>query len=331
MGGQSSKSGSRPRSPGYSRGGGGKSSGKSGQQPQAPSYGNAMQTAGQLGGQMFGGGSGKGGGGQSGGKGGQPFAAPTYGQALGQAMQGAGAALGGAGGWAGATPQGTQTGALQPSGNWQNYAGMTANPNPTMPPDIGAPQTGAFPFDQQQRDRRFQGHPRQGQRGSNMPGWGRNGMTPEQIQAYMQKPGAIAPQMQGDSPTQEFYDFVNQTLGYKQMATIGQYDKGWNQESSPNSRAAAKADAEKLSQALGRPLTRAEIFMLNLRAQGWGFFPVGIDSRTGQKPYDNGLGLEGTIAAIIQGQDVGQPLAGAPQDSTNPNELAWLQQYLAGK
>lgn len=74
-------------------------------------------------------------------------------------------------------------------------------------------------------------------------------------------------------PTRSFYDMVNATLGARQMAQPGQ--QGYNLESSPNTRAAAKVDAARMAQAMGRPLTWAERRQLDQRQQGWGFAPVG--------------------------------------------------------
>ena len=81
-----------------------------------------------------------------------------------------------------------------------------------------------------------------------------------------QHPGVSAP-----IPGQEFYSTVNRVLGNKAMAAPGDYAGGWNQESSPNTRFAARQDANLMQQALGRQLTRNEIIQLNRRQQGWGY------------------------------------------------------------
>lgn len=87
-------------------------------------------------------------------------------------------------------------------------------------------------------------------------------------------------------PTQEFYNQVQQTLGPMAQAQQGNYAGGFNQESSPGSRLAAQQDAQRMAQALGRPLTPEETRQLQQRQQGWGFVPIGqqFQGQTGFQP-----------------------------------------------
>ncbi len=54
-------------------------------------------------------------------------------------------------------------------------------------------------------------------------------------------------------------------------AQPGDYANGWNAESSPNSRAAAKTDCARFEAAMGRPPTREEQRMIEQRHLGWGY------------------------------------------------------------
>lgn len=309
--------------------------GKSGQQSKAPSYGGQPRRS-------------------SGGKGGKS------GQSQGNAMGNYGQALGGQGksGQPFQRLQGTMQNGMNAFGQqmqpgaenrWSGYGSMTASPTPQMPPNIGAPQTGAFPFGQSQQPQQpgvstlpaTGGQPvaQDPNRDRGMPGWGGRqkpgwkdpaGMTPEALQAYMagNSQFKVAPNTKGIFQIDPgFYDSVVKTLGNAYMAKPGEYDKGWNSESSPNTRAQATAWAKQMEGVLGRPLTRNEISQLEQRAKGWGFYPVGTDKYTGQKvgPFD-GAQFAADIAAIQAGKNVGQPQFA----SADPNELTAHQKQWLG-
>lgn len=108
----------------------------------------------------------------------------------------------------------------------------------------------------------------------NMVNGNQIGYMPQQPQRPMPPPAWAQNRgyaVSGVQPGADFYNYVTQLLGQRQQARPGDYAGGWNQESSPNSRAQAQADAQTIAQALGRPLSREEFAALNQRAQGWGF------------------------------------------------------------
>lgn len=142
------------------------------------------------------------------------------------------------------------------------------------------------------------------------------------------QPGQPAPswnQQAGGSfnPSMDFYNQVNQVLGPMQQAQRGDYANGWNQESSPNSRAQAQQWAQQMSQSLGRQLTPQELSQLQQRAQGWGF-----QQNTFNPATNNWGALMSDIGAIAGGQNIGQPSFAPVQGvDTNPATNIAMRQY----